>query len=368
LSQELKAGAISEIYIDDILPTIFKLRSTDEKIVGELMNSIRSNGLLQPITVKPVDEKQFRLVFGSHRLEAVRRLGWKKIPAIVRCVSDEESFLISATENLQRNVYVNPVAEARGYKNLISKGWTIGEIARRIGKSDSYVCNRIRVIDRLHPDLRRQVEFPRGNSPLTLSHAEHLSTIRDPVQQLELARLVRERNLSLHQLERLTREGEKRRLTPEKCLCTKCSNYACSLYERSEPEHSDSNKRLVKQLYEAINKKQFDLFDELCGQEYVWHICVWHVRASTIAHTEVCGLENFKKAVSEFHMNNPDLEVVIQDMIAEENRVAVRYALIGGGGTCLNEKRPTRTTISIYRIDNGKLVEEWLLDDEFRWS
>ncbi|MGA2237928.1 MAG: ParB/RepB/Spo0J family partition protein [Candidatus Bathyarchaeia archaeon] len=361
MSRRLEAGVVSEIDVQEILPVVLSLRPVDEKTVEELMESIRSNGLLQPVVVRPTDERQFRLVFGSHRLEAVKRLGWKTIPAMIRSVSDEESFLISLTENLQRNACVNPIAEARGFKNLVSKGWTIGEMARRIGKSDSYVCNRMRVLERLHPELKKQIEFPRGNSSLTLSHAEHLSTIRDPVQQLELARLVRERNLSLHQLERLTRSTEKARLTPGRCLCSKCSNYACSLYEHSEPERSNANKAIVKRFMEAVNTKRFDLFDELCSQGYIWHICVWHARASTIAHTEICGLDDFKKTVSEFHLNNPDLEVVIQDMIADEDRVAVRYSLVGASTS-------SRTTVGIYRIENGKLAEEWLLDDEFRSS
>jgi ParB/RepB/Spo0J family partition protein len=361
LSRDMETGVVSEINVSEILPVIVSLRPLDEKAVEELMESIQSNGLLQPVVVKPINRKQFRLVFGSHRLEAVKRLGWKCIPAMIRSVSDEESFLISVTENLQRNVYVNPIAEAKGYKNLVSKGWTIGEIARRIGKSDSYVCNRMRVLERLHPELKKQIEFPRGNSPLTLSHAEHLSTIRDPMQQLELARLVRERNLSLHQLERLTRTREKARLMPDKCLCSKCSNYACSLYERAEPERGDANKKLVERFMEAVNTKRFDLFDELCGQDYIWHICVWHARTSTIAHTEICGLNDFRKAVSEFHTGNPDLEVVIHDMIADEDRVAVRYSLVGAGTS-------SRTTVGIYRVENGKLAEEWLLDDEFRSS
>lgn len=365
MSRELEVRGIFEISIQDILPPLASLRSLDEKTVDELMDSIRSNGLLQPITVKPVNEKQHRLVFGSHRLEAARRLGWKKIPAIVRSVSDEESFLMNVTENLQRNSYVSPIAEARGYKHLISKGWTIGEIARRIGKSDSYVCNRMRILERLHPDLQKQIEFPRGNSRLTLSHAEHLSTVQDPLRQLELASLVRERNLSLHQLERLTRKTEKKPAS-RGCLCSVCSN-KCSLYNRSVLSQSDTNKRLLQRFMDAINRKDFDVFDELCDQDYVWHIYVWHARASTIAHTEVSGLQNFKKAVSEFHTSNPDLETSIEDMIAEEDRVAVRYSLIGTN-TCPDREKPVRTAVSIYRIADGKIAEEWLLDEEFRWS
>jgi ParB family chromosome partitioning protein len=362
LSQELKALAVHEIDIDEILPTSIRLRSLDEETVGELMESIRINGLLQPIMVKPVDEKHFRLIFGSHRLEAVRRLRWKKVAAIVGEISDEESFLMNMTENLQRNAYVSPIAEARGYKYLISKGWTISEIARRIGKSDSYVCNRMRVLERLHPELRRQLEFPRGNSPLTLSHAEHLSTIQEPSRQLELARLVRERNLTIRELERLTRKTRKK-VARNKCLCSECDKYDCSLHRDPGYGQCEANKQLVKRLVEALNSRDFDTYDELCDRDYVWHIYVWHTYSSTIAHTDTHGLESFKKAVAEWQLGNPGLDMVVGDMIAEGDRVAVRYTM---NGTNSDNKMLSRSSISIFRIKNGKLAEEWELDDEFR--
>jgi len=362
LSQELKVLAVHEIDIQEILPTSIRLRSLDEKIVGELMESIRINGLLQPIMVKPVDGKQFRLIFGSHRLEAVRRLGWKKIPAMVREISDEDSFLMNMTENLQRNAYVSPIAEARGYKYLISKGWTISEIAGRIGKSDSYVCNRMRVLERLHPELRKQLEFPRGNSPLTLSHAEHLSTIQEPSRQLELARLVRERNLSIRELERLTRKTRKK-VVRNKCLCSECDRDECSLRRDVGHEQCEANKQLVKRLVEALNSRDFDTYDELCDRDYVWHIYVWHTYSITITHTETHGLESFRKAVAEWQLGNPGLDMVVGDMIAEGDRVAVRYTM---KGTNSDNKMLSRSSISIFRIKDGKLAEEWELDDEFR--
>jgi ParB family chromosome partitioning protein len=362
LSQKPKALAVCEIEIQEILPTTMSLRSLDERAVGELMESIRFNGLLQPITVRHVDEKQFRLVFGSHRLEAVRRLGWKKVPAIVREISDEESFLMNVTENLQRNVYVSPVAEARGYKYLISRGWTIGDIARRIGKSDSYVCNRMRILERLHPELRKEMEFPRGNSHLTLSHVEHLSTIREPWRQLELASLVRERHLSIRQLERLTRKTGKKTVR-NKCLCSECDRYDCGL--RSEPGHlqCEANKELVKRFVEATNSRDFDAYDEICDRNYVWHIFVLHTYSSAIVHSEMHGLESFKKIAAQWLLSNPDLELIAGDMIAEGDRMAVRYTMKGSNS---DNKRLSRSSICIYRIKDGRLAEEWKLDDEFR--
>jgi ParB family chromosome partitioning protein len=218
-----------EIDIQRIFPAEFNLRTLDERIVCELMKSIEANGLLQPIVVRPLDEKHFRIVFGSHRFEAVKRLGWSRIPAIVKRVSEEESFLMNVSENLLRNERINPVAEAKGYKQLIEKGWTIHEIALKIGKSDSYVCDRMRVLDKLHPQIQRLIQFPRGNRRLSLSHAEHLSLIQDQQRQLELARLVEERGLSVRQLERLVRKTEAK-ITSEECLCNKCPQYPCKLY------------------------------------------------------------------------------------------------------------------------------------------
>jgi len=136
------AQTVSEVPVDKVKPNGFALRDLDQAAVKELAESIRANGLLQPIMVKPTGDG-YELVFGLHRLEACRRLGWKKIPALVKHISSEEAFLTGLTENLQRNIRINPVAEARGYRHLMAKGWTPHEIAQRIGKSDSYVYDRL---------------------------------------------------------------------------------------------------------------------------------------------------------------------------------------------------------------------------------
>lgn len=226
----LQTETISEIEIQKVLGNEFRLRPVNDKIVRELMISISANGLLHPIIVKPLRTGMFKIVIGEHRFEAAKRLEWTSIPAIVKSVSDEEGFLMNVTENLQRNTYISPIAEGRGYKRLLSKNWTVREIASKIGKSDSYVCCRLRVLDRLHPRIQRLLELPRGNSELSLSHAEHLSLVGDPERQLELAKKVAEQHLSVRQLERITRKNAIR-LTPDGCLCLKCSNYACNLHE-----------------------------------------------------------------------------------------------------------------------------------------
>ena len=95
-----------EIEVDRIRPGEFSLRDLDDAVVEGLARSIEGVGLLQPVVVRPLGDG-YELVFGLHRLEACRRLGWKKIPARVKEVSDEEAFLLNMVENLQRNSQPN---------------------------------------------------------------------------------------------------------------------------------------------------------------------------------------------------------------------------------------------------------------------
>jgi ParB/RepB/Spo0J family partition protein len=179
-----------------------QLRPVDTKLVEELSSSIKHLGLLQPILVRPVAHETFEVVFGLHRVEACRKLGLKSIPAIVRSLSPEQAFLARVTENLSRNIYVDPISEARGYIALIDKHYTIGEIAKQIGKSDSYVSDRIGLIRRLHPQIVERID---GSKTLTATHAVLLSRVEDLHRQLELAGLVERKRLSVRSLEELVR-------------------------------------------------------------------------------------------------------------------------------------------------------------------
>lgn len=159
--------------VELIRPSSKLLRVIDQARVSELAKSIESSGLLQPILVRPV-ESIYEVVFGHHRLEACKRLGWESIPAVIREMSDDDSFLNKVVENLQRNEEINPLAEANGYITLINHGWTINSIAAKIGKSDSYVSDRIGLIRRLHPIIARRIMF-NGNGHLKPSHCELLA-------------------------------------------------------------------------------------------------------------------------------------------------------------------------------------------------
>jgi ParB family chromosome partitioning protein len=175
-------------------------------VVSELARSIENTGILQPITVRRC-EKGYQVVFGNHRVEACRRLGMKKISAVIREFNEEEAFLAQVAENLLRNTYINPIEEAKGYRALVRKGWTIGEIARKIAKVDSYVSERLSLLDHLHPDV--QSILANGRHHLTTSHAELLSRVSDFDRQKEIAALLEKKKLSVRTLEDLLREVPK---------------------------------------------------------------------------------------------------------------------------------------------------------------
>lgn len=179
-----------------------QLRRIDQGIVEELARSIDSLGLLQPILVRPVGPETFEIVFGLHRVEACKRLRMRTIPAIVRHLSSDQAFLARVAENLSRNIHVDPISEAKGYIALIDKHWTISAIAKQIGKSDSYVSDRVGLIRRLHPSLVEQMIS--GGKRLTSTHAVMLSRM-DPTDQVQLAEFVERKHLSVRQLENLIR-------------------------------------------------------------------------------------------------------------------------------------------------------------------
>lgn len=193
-------GNIVELEIQQLRPPSWRLRPLGEQNISELMRSIQNMGILQPVVVRGTHDG-YQVVFGSHRIEACRRLGMKKIAAIVKHFSDEEAFLARVTENLLRNADINPIEEAEGYRMLVGKGWAISAIAKKVGKCDSYISERLAMLHRLDFRLRAQVSSGRGL--LTPSHAELLSRIRDKHRQTQIAKLIETRRLSVRVLEDL---------------------------------------------------------------------------------------------------------------------------------------------------------------------
>ncbi len=189
--------------IDDI--PISKLRASRSQLrsslqnVDELIDSIRHRGLLQPIVVRGSEDQYYQIIAGNRRYEACKRLCWRKITCNIVELDDKESFELALIENIQREK-LNPVDEARAFKIYISDfGWGgVSELARKIGKSPSYVTKRIELLD-LPQELIQSVV----DSSVSPSVAQELFAIKDQAKQSELAHLIAQRHLSLRKVREL---------------------------------------------------------------------------------------------------------------------------------------------------------------------
>jgi len=188
---------LQRVRIADISPNHFQPRRTfTEAELAELEASLRANGLLQPITVRPKGQGKWELVAGERRLRAATRLGWSEIPAVVRDFDDRAMLTLALVENLQRSD-LNALEEAEGYQRLIDEfGLTQQQVADAVGKDRSTITNLLRVLS-LPPAIRTMVE----KGLLSTGHARALLAVRDARQQQELANEIVAKQLSVRQTE-----------------------------------------------------------------------------------------------------------------------------------------------------------------------
>lgn len=164
----------------------------------ELQDSIKTNGLLQPITVrKAANGDGYELIAGERRLRASTNLGWKEIPALIRDVDDKALLTYALIENLQR-ADLDPVEEAEGYQQLVHEfGLTQQEVAEIVGKDRTTVANSLRVLN-LPPAVRDMLR----EGKLTIGHAKPLLGLDKPEKMIALAREIVARNLTVRDVER----------------------------------------------------------------------------------------------------------------------------------------------------------------------
>ena len=184
------------IYLDDIIPNRFQPREVfDEKALKELAVSIKEHGVIQPIIVRKVNNK-YEIIAGERRYKASALAGITKIPAIIRDLDDKESSKIALLENLQRK-NLNPIEEARTYKKILELDeMTQEELAKTMGKSQSAVANKIRLLSLTDP-----VQDALLKEQISERHARTLLNIADPEQQAEMLKRVISEKLSVRKLE-----------------------------------------------------------------------------------------------------------------------------------------------------------------------
>lgn len=189
---------IMEIGLDEIRSNPYQPRRYfNEAALIELANSIKENGILQPIIVKR-SIKGYEIVAGERRHRAARIAGLSTVPAIVRNFTDEQMMEIALLENIQRED-LTPIEEAHAYFNIINKSnITQEELGQKIGKDRSYITNMIGLL-RLPDNIQDLVD----NKKLSMSHARLLSKLSDEDQIINLATRVIDENLSVRELEDL---------------------------------------------------------------------------------------------------------------------------------------------------------------------
>jgi ParB family transcriptional regulator, chromosome partitioning protein len=183
-------GVIGDVMLSRIRYSENRLRPRSG--VDELVDSIRENGLLQPIVVRPKSD-YFEVVAGNRRRMACEMLRWRKVPCHIVELDDKRAFEYSIVENIQRQT-LSPVEEAEAFKVYVADfGWGgVSELARKIGKSPSYITKRINLLE-LPADVIESIT----NQSLNASVAEELRPIKNQVHQSELASMIIKRHLSL---------------------------------------------------------------------------------------------------------------------------------------------------------------------------
>ncbi len=187
---------VVQLYLDDIIPNRFQPREVfEEKALKELAVSIKEHGVIQPIIVRSVNGK-YEIIAGERRYKASALAGLTKIPAIVRDLDDKESSKVALLENLQRK-NLNPIEEARTYQKILEiDQMTQEELARTMGKSQSAVANKIRLLS-----LPDEIQNYLLKEELSERHARALLNIDDPEKQKEMAQKVIDNKMSVRSLE-----------------------------------------------------------------------------------------------------------------------------------------------------------------------
>jgi len=170
----------------------------------ELAESIRRQGVIQPIVVRPIastgTEQHYEIIAGERRWRAAQMAGLRELPAIIRDIPDEAAVAVALIENIQRED-LNPLEEARAFERLIGEfGLTHQQVAEAVGRSRAAVTNLLRLID-LAPEVGHMVE----RRELDMGHARALLGLENHRKQLELARLVVKNGLSVRETEALVR-------------------------------------------------------------------------------------------------------------------------------------------------------------------
>ena len=195
---------LQQLDIDKIWPNRAQPRELfDQEKLDELAQSLKTQGVLQPVIVRPAEGGTFELIAGERRWRAAQIAGLLRIPAVIREVTDDKLLELALIENLQREE-LNPIEEATAYQSLINDlGLSQQETADRVGKQRATVANALRLLN-----LPVEVQALVQSSQLSAGHAKCLAGLTDTRAQIELAKRIVDEGLSVRAVEQLVRRPE----------------------------------------------------------------------------------------------------------------------------------------------------------------
>jgi ParB family transcriptional regulator, chromosome partitioning protein len=193
-----RGDALTALPVGRIRPGRYQPRTRmDQEALAELASSIKSQGLIQPVLVRPVDHDRYELIAGERRWRAAQMAGLQEIPALVREVADESALAMSLIENIQRE-NLNPMEEAAGLQRLVDEfRMTHEQAADAVGRSRSATTNLLRLLR-----LAKPVQGMVMEGVLEMGHARALLSL-DGARQIEAANRIAARGLSVREAEAL---------------------------------------------------------------------------------------------------------------------------------------------------------------------
>ncbi|KAA0566098.1 MULTISPECIES: nucleoid occlusion protein [Bacillaceae] len=249
---------VKKIPVSQIIPNRFQPRTVfnDEKI-EELSRTIHTHGIIQPIVVRQYDDEQFEIIAGERRYRAVQKLGWDTVPAIVKNLNDTETASVALIENLQREE-LSPIEEAIAYGKLLElHDLTQEALAQRLGKGQSTVANKLRLLK-----LPEEIQSALLDKLITERHARALIPLKNAEKQIQLLQEIIEKSLNVKQTEdRVVKmqEGTTQKPKPKRKAFSKDMRIAVNTIRQSLSMVSDSGINLDSEEEEHEEFYQFTI-------------------------------------------------------------------------------------------------------------
>ena len=204
ISGNYVAGAIAEIDVDLIETNPFQPRTEfDETALRELAQSIKEQGVIQPVTFRNLGYNRYQLISGERRLRASKMAGLKKIPVFIRVANDEQMLELALIENIHRE-NLNAIEVAISYQRLIDEcGMTQEEVSDKVGKSRSAVAKFLRLLK-----LPAEVQIAIRDGHITMGHARALINITDKEEQLKLLQQIIMDEMNVRQTEEMAEKAK----------------------------------------------------------------------------------------------------------------------------------------------------------------